>query len=453
LKGLFDTERGHADPVNLAKAIADTAVAAAGDPATLNSLLRQGGMDHVLKVMPASATLHDVVVALGHGGLAAAVEVVYPTSHVAPVVALPVTPVSPVLILPTPGSNGLGDLGGGSEPTTLPGGLPPGLPPGFPINMFPFPIMKTGVEFHLDDTPGAIKVLTNEGPVTDLLNYNALSLTDLHFGAGSQNLMQTLGAPPLHFSNGNIVLDTPVPTSVYDFGAGAGGLSTVFGPVQSFDIAFAGGTSGHFHTEGFEVTLLDLASNTSLYQPMAPLAYMFNPSSTVTGVETGGGRDVLALSSTTVDIRFDLRASSAQDLVLGFKAGVDTVSLIGNLGAAVDTDHDNEITWATGGVITNVTEAVEVTTHEDVYNMLDNPAHTALTLTALNHACDVSTLAPGAHLLILVNDGVASDGAALYLYKDMDQNGHIDAADLTVIATFADGMPTHADIHLVGVPS
>jgi len=80
LLSLFDTARGTGDPVALAQALADTAKAAAGDPVTLESLLRGGGMEKVLKVMPAAATLKDVVAALGKGGLPAAVEVVYPTA-------------------------------------------------------------------------------------------------------------------------------------------------------------------------------------------------------------------------------------------------------------------------------------------------------------------------------------------------------------------------------------
>lgn len=86
LLGLFDTPRGLSDPVALAQALADTAKAALGDPVTLNQLLRGGGMVQVLKVMPPSATLKDVVKALAEGGLPAAVEVVYPP---APVVTTP----------------------------------------------------------------------------------------------------------------------------------------------------------------------------------------------------------------------------------------------------------------------------------------------------------------------------------------------------------------------------
>lgn len=82
LLALFDTARGTGDPVALAQALSDTAKAAAGDPVTLESLLRGGGMDKVLKVMPVAATLKDVVAALGKGGLPAAVEVVYPTAPV-----------------------------------------------------------------------------------------------------------------------------------------------------------------------------------------------------------------------------------------------------------------------------------------------------------------------------------------------------------------------------------
>ncbi|RNF29084.1 hypothetical protein NM04_19775, partial [Massilia aurea] len=45
LLALFDTTRGTSEPVGLAQALADTAKAAAGDPVTLDSLLRGGGMD------------------------------------------------------------------------------------------------------------------------------------------------------------------------------------------------------------------------------------------------------------------------------------------------------------------------------------------------------------------------------------------------------------------------
>lgn len=82
---MFDTPRGLAEPVALLQSLADTAKAAAGNPDTLESLLRGGGMTKVLEVMPAKATLKDVVDALGKGGLPAAVDVVYPPSK-------PVTP-------------------------------------------------------------------------------------------------------------------------------------------------------------------------------------------------------------------------------------------------------------------------------------------------------------------------------------------------------------------------
>jgi hypothetical protein len=84
LAALFATARGRAEPGQLFHALVDLAMTASGDPATLASLLRGGGMNQVLDVMPASATLKDVVEALGAGGLDAAVEVVYPTVPGAP---------------------------------------------------------------------------------------------------------------------------------------------------------------------------------------------------------------------------------------------------------------------------------------------------------------------------------------------------------------------------------
>lgn len=89
LLALFDTARGSADPVALAQALAGTAAAAAGNPTTLAELLHGGGMAQVLKVMPAGASLQDVVDALASGGLAAVIDVVYPTASTPPVVVTP----------------------------------------------------------------------------------------------------------------------------------------------------------------------------------------------------------------------------------------------------------------------------------------------------------------------------------------------------------------------------
>ncbi|WP_208279234.1 DUF4214 domain-containing protein [Massilia oculi] len=91
LLALFDTARGLLDPVVLVQALADVAQAAAGSPATLESLLRGGGMAQVLKVMPANATLQDVVNALAQGGLPAAIEVVYPSAPATPAPSAPVS--------------------------------------------------------------------------------------------------------------------------------------------------------------------------------------------------------------------------------------------------------------------------------------------------------------------------------------------------------------------------
>lgn len=105
LEKLFDTARGRSEPVNLVKTLADVAEAAAGNPATLESLLRGGGMDKVLQVMPANATLGNVVDALASGGLPAAIEVVYPSAPSAPS-----TPAKPLALAFHGVSEGANDL-------------------------------------------------------------------------------------------------------------------------------------------------------------------------------------------------------------------------------------------------------------------------------------------------------------------------------------------------------
>lgn len=80
LTALLALPKAAADPAALLQVMAGTAQLAAGDPATLETLLRGGGMQKVLQNMPATASLDDVAAALEHGGLAAAVDVVYPST-------------------------------------------------------------------------------------------------------------------------------------------------------------------------------------------------------------------------------------------------------------------------------------------------------------------------------------------------------------------------------------
>jgi hypothetical protein len=78
LSALLDLPKALANPVALMQTLAETARIAAGNPATLDALLRGGSMEHVLTVMPQNATLEQVVAALEQGGLRAAIDVVYP---------------------------------------------------------------------------------------------------------------------------------------------------------------------------------------------------------------------------------------------------------------------------------------------------------------------------------------------------------------------------------------
>lgn len=90
LLALFDTERGAADPVTLAQALADMAKAAADDPSALAALQRHGGMAKVLDKLPARASLQDVVDAVAKGGLDAVIDIVDPPRPTPPAPTPPV---------------------------------------------------------------------------------------------------------------------------------------------------------------------------------------------------------------------------------------------------------------------------------------------------------------------------------------------------------------------------
>lgn len=88
LELLLDTDLGRADPYNLFNVVVDVGVAAQGKPASLDALLRGGGVGKMLEAMPKHVNLVDLSGAIGRGGLGAAVELVYPAPVPAPAPAM-----------------------------------------------------------------------------------------------------------------------------------------------------------------------------------------------------------------------------------------------------------------------------------------------------------------------------------------------------------------------------
>ena len=92
LAALFASARGQAEPESLLQALAALARSAAGDPATLETLLQGGGMSQVFEAMPSDMSLQDVVDALNDGGLAAATALVYTAADTAAPAILAIVP-------------------------------------------------------------------------------------------------------------------------------------------------------------------------------------------------------------------------------------------------------------------------------------------------------------------------------------------------------------------------
>jgi|GEM_PF-5260523 len=98
-------------------------------------------------------------------------------------------------------------------------------------------------------------------------------------------------------------------------------------------------------------------------------------------------------------------------------------------------------------------DAVQVTLDGSAAVVSSAPSLLQQTLDTLNAALDVSQLARGGDILILARHAEHTGSAALLYFRAEDDNGVIDADEITFIATFNGGAPSFVDIQLVGMPA
>ena len=402
---LLDSEEGGTDPVTLVETLAETARGASGDAHALADLMKGGGMSNLLKVLPEGMSLKDVKALMGKGGLPAALKKMFPDG-------VPANPGKP------------GKPGKPTEPDDSDA-------PTF--------------GFHLGDSDSKLVLEAGADSVTGLGNADTLALKDYSSGAAQATAADYTG-DGLAMEGNALSFDGALAAGLYQLSWQADTFTTAGGHLAAGSVLFAGGQDGLFVQEGFAV-----AKTTAISADLARAgteqvneAFIDNGAANAS-VATGGGHDLVADHGGTLAIVIDRFDSAAADLILGFDSGDDSVELTGAAASAIDANADGQIQWATAGAVEAATEGVSVTIDAQV--VMGGTAGMTATLAALNDVLDVSEVGLNGELLVLARDDTA---AALFQYVNKDDDGQIDADELTQIAMFADGAPEQADIVLLG---
>lgn len=401
LLALLDTAQGSADPVAVVDTLAEAARGASADAHLLASLVKGGGMHNLLKALPEGMSIKDLKATMDKGGLPAALK---------------------ALNLDAPAKPGKPDKPGSGEGGTG----------------------TATLEFQLATTPDKLVLKAGSASVTALASAAGLKLEDLGSGTAKPTAVNYLDG--LSVDGGALVFKSELAAGLYQMSWAADSFTTATGPLAAGSALFAGGQDGVFVREGFTV-----AKSTTITGDLARAGTelvneaFIDKGTAKASIAIGGGQDLVADHGGTLAIVYE-RFDNGADLVLGFDTGNDTVVFKGEAAAAIDGNGDGKLQWAASKAVEAGAEAVSITVDAPV--AIGNAAALPKTLDALNAALDLSKVAANGELLILARD--SGDAAALFLYVNKDNDGTIDAEELTQVAMFADGAPAQADIVLVG---
>jgi hypothetical protein len=217
---------------------------------------------------------------------------------------------------------------------------------------------------------------------------------------------------------------------------------------------FVAGRTGLVSAQGFNIAeiLTPGASHVSPGAEATNTAFIDDGHS-VSHIVTGGGMDLVVDHGGTLTLGYDKFATADQDVIIGFDAGNDRIEIGGDAAAQVDRDLSSTIAWqditASGSkaVVFAGTEAVQLT----VSGWLLNSTSTydvGLTLATLNNPLDLTGVQQGDGVLILAS---TADRGGLFYYTNKDGNGVIDAAELTYVNLFIEGIVKDTDVELVGI--
>lgn len=312
-------------------------------------------------------------------------------------------------------------------------------------------------QFNMNGSPARIALTTDAGPVTDLASASGLTL-DRYVSGPSAPAVSTYTSR-ITVTDGQMKFALPLAAGMYSLEWTSGTFTIGSGDnivaVDKGGMMFAGGIAGVIQHSGFQVSgfaNMDAAivrSNTEYVNEA-----FFVGSRTVM-VESGGGHDVIANDSGTMNIVYSMIDNDSSDIVFGFNPDTDSVRFTGTQASAIDRNHNGVIDWNTvvtdGKVkVGSGDEGVSVAVNINGYIKMGSAAAMETTASTLRGLIDVTDVAQGQELLILASDRDLS--GALFRYMAKDENGQIDADELSAVAMFFDGVPTtgHDEIVVVG---
>ncbi|WP_170976896.1 DUF4214 domain-containing protein [Massilia sp. HP4] len=312
--------------------------------------------------------------------------------------------------------------------------------------------LKFGFQVGIDSTLALISAPHQMTPVTTtddgLLAGGEFVLTDMRTGQAADKYTSGEGFGVQ--ASGVIKLNGTLDAGVYRAAWTSETFATPGGTLAADEYLFAGGVAGEVVVPGFIIAnSYLLEGNELLHGGSHPGSLYRTAANTSSDVTTGYYNDVIIADEGAVNVVYRVASHGGHDLILGFDVN-DKITLGGMLEIALEKQSDGELTWAPESGLVEVDDTVEAVSISlgatFVYD--DLAKEDSLTLLALNSRLDLQKMEAGESLLILAKDA-SNDAAVLLYYSESDGNHEINVNEVTLLAAFADGIPTTEQITLV----
>jgi len=282
------------------------------------------------------------------------------------------------------------------------------------------------------------------------LNAAGLELTDLD-PQGGDTSYYLRGSSFGVTSEGQLSFGNPLAASVYELKWSEGTFATTNGVLGADSQLFAGGYDGMVVQQGFSLYSRETMQGTTIdaSDKLDRVAYVAGDIENV--LTTGRAQDAVFAGSGSVELHYGYLESDAQDLVIGFGQD-DSIKLFGDVAKYVFKDNLNEINWKSGELVSmdDTTEGIYIETTGPIASGELFKEGSATLQTLNDHLIMTPTQYDTA--LILVHDvSEFGKGGALLHYTALNENGKIDAGEVSLIAMFSDGVPEMNQITLVGL--
>jgi len=183
------------------------------------------------------------------------------------------------------------------------------------------------------------------------------------------------------------------------------------GFAKSGEVIFAGGQDGPFHHQGFALADFREYLGGANYGNAVSMNQGFSTSPLANGaiIHTSGGNDVVVDTGGRLIVEYDAINNAAQDLILGLRSD-ERVRISGEVAALIEKDGNEGIQW-NENIANGRTEGLTITVRED--------------------------------------NGVEADSSVLFIFQNLQNDGLVQANELTTIAMFADGAITTGSVELI----